>query len=107
MSDDTDKMLSGGILVILGIIVAIIIGLIIFKDKLGNPASTVPDIVTIEVPAQQQQQPAPNVNIQPSPDVTVQVPAPNVTVQQQPANNENTESDKNPGYTDPEQETTQ
>ena len=108
MSDDADKMLSGGLLVILAIIVAVILGLILFKDRIDGTVSTVPDIVTIEVPDQYPavnttptstvQMPAPNVNIQPAPDVNVQVPAPNVTVQP---------TDNTPEFNDPDQEVAQ
>ena len=105
VEDTTDSMLSGGLLVALGVILALVLGAIFFKDRYSNDqySSVQPDVRVVEVPVIQQiepasgnqptepaapatvnvQTPAPIVNVQPAPDVNVQVPAPNINVHPQ------------------------
>jgi hypothetical protein len=94
MADETDSAISGGMLVVLGIIVAVIVG--VFFYNYSHRSTT--DVSIIEVPPVDQpapinvtppdvnvEVPAPNVNVQQPPDVNVQVPAPNINVEEAPS----------------------
>ena len=49
MANESDAALSGGLLVVLGIIVAVVVGYLFMSGKMGG-GSGAPDVVKVEMP---------------------------------------------------------